>query len=104
MTPFWSPWSPLQGDTTKWGEAILITLVTFARQHTWMGQPNFYRLDCLHKPTPRWGDPISVALNFHSGNIKTQNPSMDRATKFYNQFQSFFNIKLYDIRHLTFTH
>jgi hypothetical protein len=51
MTPFWSPWLPLQGDATKWGDPILIASVTFARQHAWMGQPNFNHLDYLRKPT-----------------------------------------------------
>lgn len=51
VTPFWFPWSPLQGDALGWGDPISIASITFARWHIWMGvkqhktkRPNFDHL------------------------------------------------------------
>jgi hypothetical protein len=72
--PIQSPWSPSQSDAPKWGNLISIALVKFARQCTWMGWPHFNHFNHLHKVM-----------------------HLDGATKFYNQFGSFFNIKMYNI-------
>jgi len=87
MTPFWSPWLPLQGDITKWGDPIFDCLGHLCKATHLDGVTQFQSPWLPSQAnTLKLGDPISTALGLHSGNIKIQNPCMDRATKFYNHF------------------